>query len=480
MRIDKRFIGLLAAILLLAAGSAALAQTETPSEAAWYARYWNNTTMTGPPVLERNETVIDYDWGFDAPDPAVNREGWSARWTAFVEFEAGTYRFSVTSDDGVRLWVGNDYVINSWEERTATTDTAIVTLSEGTHAIALDYFDARGLAEVSLDWQRVDRSEEGTVAISPRSGPAGTELDVAASRFTPGATANVGLGVANTEPAVNVETPVDADGRVETTITVPDFAEAGEEWRVVVLDPVTRALSESFTVTGAEDEPENECGETYVVQPGDWLASIARRCNTSVEAILALNSAITDPDVVEPGLELQMPPAEGAEAVEPTVSITPDNGLPGTEIQVNAAGFAPDALLNVGIGRAASEPTTSIAANADENGILETTITLPDSAQPGDPWVVLVSGAGESALSETFAVTEDLVTATPLYNLNVRIGPGTTFERSGRVPAGEIAVVLGRDESGDWLRVRHDGQEGWIAAWLSDVDGDLEDVPILN
>ncbi|HSM54569.1 MAG TPA: PA14 domain-containing protein [Candidatus Sulfomarinibacteraceae bacterium] len=480
MKIEKRFIGFLAAILLLlAGGSAALAQSETPTEAQWYARYWNNTTMIGPPVLERNETAIDYDWGFDAPDPAVNRDGWSARWTSFVTFEAGTYQFTVTSDDGVRLWVSNDYVINSWEERTATTDTAIVTLSEGTHAIALDYFDARGLAQVSLDWQRVERSEEGTVAISPRRGPAGTALEVNAGGFTPGATASVGLGVANSEPAVSVEAPVDANGRVETTITMPDFAEPGEQWRVVVLDPVTRALSESFVVTEGDDAPENVCGDTYLIQPGDWLASIARRCNTSVEAILALNSFITDPDIVEPGQTLQLPPA-GEAAAEPAVSITPDNGLPGTEIQVNAAGFPPNVVADVGIGRANSETTANVTATTDANGLLETTILLPDGAQPGEPWVVLVRAGGERALSEPFAVTEELVTATPQYNLNVRTGPGTNFQRIGRAPAGDTAIVLGRNERGDWVRIRLDNQEGWIAAWLADIDGSLENVPVLS
>lgn len=45
----------------------------------------------------------------------------------------------------------------------------------------------------------------------------------------------------------------------------------------------------------------------YVVQPGDWLADIARRHNTTVQAILAVNPQLTTPDAIHPGETLVMP-----------------------------------------------------------------------------------------------------------------------------------------------------------------------------
>jgi LysM repeat protein len=45
----------------------------------------------------------------------------------------------------------------------------------------------------------------------------------------------------------------------------------------------------------------------YVVQPGDWLNEIARRHNTTVEAILAVNPQLTNPDVIYPGETLVLP-----------------------------------------------------------------------------------------------------------------------------------------------------------------------------
>lgn len=45
----------------------------------------------------------------------------------------------------------------------------------------------------------------------------------------------------------------------------------------------------------------------YVVQPGDWLGEIARRHNTTVQAILAVNPQLTNPDVIHPGETLVLP-----------------------------------------------------------------------------------------------------------------------------------------------------------------------------
>lgn len=55
----------------------------------------------------------------------------------------------------------------------------------------------------------------------------------------------------------------------------------------------------SATATGA--------GATYTVQPGDWLAAIARRYSTTVPAILAANPQITDSNSIQPGVTIVLP-----------------------------------------------------------------------------------------------------------------------------------------------------------------------------
>ncbi len=68
------------------------------------------------------------------------------------------------------------------------------------------------------------------------------------------------------------------------------------------------------------------------------------------------------------------------------------------------------------------------------------------------------------------ALTEDMpFTARDVKeNGRVRSGPGSTFGVLGTVAAGDQVLVTGANEAGDWLQIRFDGQEGWIAEFLTE------------
>lgn len=120
---------------------------------AWRAEYFNNVTLSGSPALVRNEAAIDFDWGTNSPDPAVvNSNYFSARWTRTMEFPADMYRFSVTVDDGARLWVNGHLLIDAWYEQAATTYTGEIYLS-GSTTIELQYYENTGFAVAQLDWE---------------------------------------------------------------------------------------------------------------------------------------------------------------------------------------------------------------------------------------------------------------------------------------------------------------------------------------
>lgn len=484
MRTFRRWIILVLAGMLFYAGvEAAAAQTESPAEAEWYARYWNNMEQEGEPVLERSELVVDYNWGLGSPSSAVNPNRFSARWTSPVHFEAGTYRFTLTSDDGARVWLDDTYILNRWDHRPATTDEVIVYLQEGVHDLAIDYFEDGGYALISFGWERVSDTEDGSgsgegetqVTIDPLRGPVGTEIDVRATGFTPGSTVTVGIGRAESETATSFQAEIPAGGLLETSITVPPSAEAGEPWRVLILGDEQRALSDDFIVTPAEGEAVS-CGPTYIVRPNDWLSKIARNCDTTVPAILALNPHIDNPDRISVGTVLTMPGSE--EPVEPQVTITPDSGPLGSTIRATAAGFEANVEVSVALRRPGELPITGMPVMTDDQGRLQATLDLPDAARPGDIWHVLVRSDERNAESEPFSVTwGQEATAIPRYNLNLRSGPGTDFADLDTVPAGTSVPVLEISPDENWVRVRYEGREGWIAAWLSDLRGALDEVP---
>ena len=478
MRFARMFIILLAAALFVSlAGSptSAQAQVATPTNVTWQASYWNNTNLSGDPVLQRLEAQLDYRWLTGSPAEAVTADTFSARWTATVQLDQAGYRFTTVSDDGVRLYVDGRRLIDNWTVHATETDSAIIPLDAGAHTIEVEYFEQTGLARIAVGWTEMAQTGDESIDITPEQGPPGTTILVGASGFAPNTPVVVGIGRANTEPTTSVDASTNAEGAVQTTIDVP-VAEArpGEPWRILVRAPATgeSVLSGDFMVTGAGDG--QPCGDTVTVQPGDWLARIARRCDTSIPALLALNPGITNPSLLFPGQVLELPAADASAQV----GITPNSGPVGTAIRVSATGFEPTSPVRVALGRAQSEPSRSLRATTDAAGNLSTAITVPTSARPGEPWVVLVDGLVHRALSETFTVTGADVSATLRFNTNLRALPTVASERLDLIPAGTGVPVLARNPDGDWLLVRYQGRQGWVAGWLAQLDGRFASLPV--
>ena len=95
-------------------------------------------------MLTRSDAAIDFDWGGGTPDPVVPADRFSARWTRTKDYAAGTYRFSVTGDDGIRVLVDGTQVIDGWFYQSPTTYTADVPLSQGQHTVVVEYFEYTG------------------------------------------------------------------------------------------------------------------------------------------------------------------------------------------------------------------------------------------------------------------------------------------------------------------------------------------------
>ncbi len=62
--------------------------------------------------------------------------------------------------------------------------------------------------------------------------------------------------------------------------------------------------------------------------------------------------------------------------------------------------------------------------------------------------------------------------------LNIRSGPGVSYEIIGQVYGGDQLVVIARGESGDWLKVLQDSQEGWVSVSYVQTTGKLDLLPV--
>ena len=124
----------------------------------WKGEYFNNQSLSGSPVLVRNDTSINFNWGTGSPGSSVSSDHFSVRWTRNQYFNAGTYTFTVTTDDGMRLWVGDTLLLDIWYDQSAT-HTATTTLAAGKYALKVAYYDDTGYAIAHVSWTRTSSTE---------------------------------------------------------------------------------------------------------------------------------------------------------------------------------------------------------------------------------------------------------------------------------------------------------------------------------
>jgi fibronectin type 3 domain-containing protein len=123
--------------------------------------YYDNMDFTNL-ALTRVDATVNFDWGSGSPDPSMGADQFSVRWTGQVQpLYSETYTFKTNSDDGVRLWVDGQSVIDNWTDHAPTIDTGTIALSAGVkYDIQLDFYENGGGAVIQLSWSSASQAEE--------------------------------------------------------------------------------------------------------------------------------------------------------------------------------------------------------------------------------------------------------------------------------------------------------------------------------
>ncbi len=110
------------------------------------------------PALTRMDSSVDFDWGDGSPGEGVPADGFSVRWTGSVRLpKDGKYTFYTVSDDGVRLWVDDYLVIDSWTDHGTTENQGQIELwGERPHPIRIEYYENTGAAVAKFLWAGPD------------------------------------------------------------------------------------------------------------------------------------------------------------------------------------------------------------------------------------------------------------------------------------------------------------------------------------
>ena len=135
---------------------AALANCNVVPTDGFCGEFFSDMALTGTAKRFQSTERINFDWGSAAPvtggDIPVDK--FSARWVGDFTFKAGNYTFTTTTDDGVKVWLDDRLVIDSWRDQWNGVNTQGVRVGEGVHRVKMEYYENGGSAVAKLNWQK--------------------------------------------------------------------------------------------------------------------------------------------------------------------------------------------------------------------------------------------------------------------------------------------------------------------------------------
>jgi len=371
----------------------------------WKGEYWTNRHLDGDPELTRNDGDINFNWGDDSPDGRIPDDNFSVRWTRSVDFRRGLYRLYARADDGIRVWVDGDRVIDEWHDN-HYGDTYTVDLNlRGDTDLRVEYYEHNGGARVKFWWDRIGDQATATptaapnpyAKVNPSSGPAGRNVTVSGGGFPANTAVSVFLGAsvrassANAAPQAYGSGTTDNRGNYSIAFTLP--------------------------TTWPDGKP---------LEPGQLVVMVAT-ANFSVQASDTFNLIAPQP----------------TRATQPYVNVNPNSGGLDTAVTVSGGGFLANTRVRLYLAEVAaadvarSKPQSYVSSTTDANGNFSFGWTIPHRFQNGDVIdsgklviVVATDNFGQQA-SATFDYFADNVPNPSIKLAPSSGGPGTSIALSG-------------------------------------------------
>lgn len=107
-------------------------------------------------VNARVDSVVDFNWS-GAPPARCPIHNYSVRWLGELRVdEAGEYEIGVLTDDGARLWLNNELIVDAWQQQAMTYYSSKIHLAANSRSdIKLEYFQGGGDAVIKLVWKKL-------------------------------------------------------------------------------------------------------------------------------------------------------------------------------------------------------------------------------------------------------------------------------------------------------------------------------------
>jgi hypothetical protein len=284
----------------IAAGNAATIDPALDQLLDWRAEYFINPDLAGEPALTRNDPDPNLDWGEGSPAPGIiPPDGFSVRWSRSLYFTPGVYRFVLTAQDGGRLLVEGQPVIDAWQGAAGQTITADQALSGGQYQVVVHFRNLAGPARIAIGWSPLPTPTPALVAgVDPTPTP----------ETAPTPTPPVAPGVSPTA------TPTNAAPTTTPTVesNTPDATET-----VLATSSVTASATPNGSATAETPGASTATPEPSTATPGPGATGTPQR-----------------------------PPGS-----EKMITINRPDGPPGQSIEIGGVDWSPGTVLQVSLGQ---------------------------------------------------------------------------------------------------------------------------------
>ena len=131
-----------------------VAQTGSAQEHGLKGEYFDNTSLSGTPVMTRVDPQLTFGWTLYPPDPKLAPDCYSVRWAGtLIAPESGLFKLGIEGNDGYRLYLDGKLLIDNWVKFSYSTRLSDVKLEKGKqYEIKVEYFESSGPAKFSLVW----------------------------------------------------------------------------------------------------------------------------------------------------------------------------------------------------------------------------------------------------------------------------------------------------------------------------------------
>lgn len=441
--------------------------------ASWY----TNATLTGAPMYYATGSGdpkggLLWSVGSNSMPPGIPAGAWSARFTGEIQLpDAGTYSIGAYESDGVRIWIDDTLLVDSWTDKAATSTYATYanSVAGSVHRVRVDYYNSHGTGLLNFNWARPGKAFENIPGqyLLPRYGLTTSSTTAQSNGLPDQVTATAYSNSSGLDPTYGLETGTTEDPGGLNLTTGTSYEAPGSGYLRETAKTMPTGAQTTTTYYGDTETRANPCvaGSTPINQAG------MTKLTTSPSPVTG--NPITDEQVYDASGRVVAEATSGdwvcttyddrdriatqtypATASAPARTVTHNYAVGGDPLTTSVTDSAGTVTTTVDLlGRVVSYTDvqgTMTTTSYDQAGrVSTTTITPPNPADPTHTLSYTYDDAGRVLLTVLDGTSEAVSSFDSAGELSsVTYANGSSLASIGKDPAGNVTSLDWRTSDG--------------------------------